>query len=276
MPLPNHPRFMFPSWLSILRVLSALRRIDAEERDCLIISGHESVLLNDILCTGEWQCDLVWTWKHATHINLLESNSYVTLLRMLASQGISGRFIALLDSRVAKGCHAKGRSSAKALVSSPQHLHSYQFSRAITGWLRLFILVTSVHGAFGCCSFNVDFPNVFPSVQQSRWWILLIFVLPVVVWLLPGHLVRNTPNILERIHAAVAPWYSILVCDAMPMTADSGELKRASRRGQTELFADRIVRSKTRTTVRRFWKFLLDGSRKLQLFPLTFFWRLNR
>ena len=281
--------------------LIALAGMNQKEKDGPPVAGLESVLLNDLLMTGEWTCDLKWNWRHATHINLLESNSYVTLLKMLASRGLSGRFTCLLDSRVAKGCHAKGRSSARALgpglrraasisiasglygsfgfaptrlntaddptrerpvrpssqlsvsdalpVTSLQQLHSFQFSRPCSGWIRLFVLLSFFHGALGCGSFpGVPFDFVCSWHQPFPWWILLLCVLPVFVWLLPGHLIFSTPNILGRIHVAIAPWYLLCHCSAMPLTADSGEEhKRASRRGGIELFADRVVRQKTRT-----------------------------
>ncbi len=74
-----------------LAFVAALDRIDQKERNGFSAAGLESVFLNDLLMTGSWTTDLKWNWKYATHINLLESNSYVTLLKMLASSGISGR-----------------------------------------------------------------------------------------------------------------------------------------------------------------------------------------
>ena len=51
-----------------------------------------------------------WGWKATGHINVLESRSYVSRLRRLVERGGDRRFCALLDSKVAKGPHAKGRS----------------------------------------------------------------------------------------------------------------------------------------------------------------------
>ena len=277
----------------------ALKKIDFEERAGPNVAGLESVFLNDLLMTGDWVCDLQWCWQHATHINLLESNSYVTLLRMLASRGVEGRLSCLLDSRVAKGSHAKGRSSAKALAPSLkkaaaisiaaglygsfgfaptrlntaddptrdkdvrppsalsvcdqlplktlQKVHSFQFSRPVAGWLRLFILLSSIQGVVGSSGFVFGCSTGFcPSFQPCVWWTFVCFVLPVFVWLLPGLLIF-TPKDSCRIHVAIAPCF-LIAARAMPLTADSGEeIKRATRRGGVELFADRIVKSKTRT-----------------------------
>lgn len=278
----------------------ALDKIRLEENVGSAVKGIESVFLNDLLMTGHWSCELAWFWKHSSHINLLDSNSYVTLLKLLAARGLSGRFTCLLDSRVAKGCHAKGRSSALALgpslkraasisiaaglygsfgfaptrlntaddptrekevrpsselsiaeflpVESLQQIHSYQFSRPVAGWIRLFVLLSSFQCAEGFGGFPLDFP-LFRSclVQHLVWWTFVLIGLPVIVLLLLGPLIWKTPNIFSGIHVAIAP--CLLVRSfAMPLTADSGEeIKRATRRGGFELFADRIVRPKTRT-----------------------------
>ena len=96
----------------------ALRQLDAAEAEQPQLQGIESVICNDLLSTGTWTTELEWFWRSASHINILESHAYVSLLRKLALDQISGRFTNLLDSRVAKGSHAKGRSSAKALCPS--------------------------------------------------------------------------------------------------------------------------------------------------------------
>jgi hypothetical protein len=153
----------------------------------------ESVILNDLLQKAGWKVEGDWWWKQPAHINVLESRSLVALFKHLVVSGGDVRFNALLDSRVAKGAHAKGRSTARALrpslmrgcalclagnlhpsygfaptrlntadaptrerdLPSPathsvldflshqqiSQVHSYQFSRATTGWVRLYLLV---------------------------------------------------------------------------------------------------------------------------------------
>ena len=76
----------------------------------------ESAVLNDILMTGSWKIEASWIWRGPSHINILESQAYLTLLRKLCLEGESFRFTALLDSRVAKCAHAKGRSSSLAMT----------------------------------------------------------------------------------------------------------------------------------------------------------------
>ena len=82
------------------------------------VAGLESVVVNDVLAAGEWKLEHQWHRKAASHINVLESLSYVSLLKKLAAHHHPAlRFNALLDSRVAKGAHAKGRSTLRALSS---------------------------------------------------------------------------------------------------------------------------------------------------------------
>ena len=134
-------------------------------------------------------------------------------------------------------------------AESLQKVHSFQFSRPVAGWIRLFVLVSSFQCAEGLGSFPLDFhTGPFATFQLVSWWTLLLVVLPVVVWLLPGPLIFDTPKIISGIHVAIAP--SLLVRTfAMPLTADSGaEVKRATRRVGIELFADRIVPSRLEPT----------------------------
>ena len=95
----------------------------------------ESVVLNDILMTGRWSTDLEWFWKTRSHINILESHSYLALLKKLVIDGGDIRYTALLDSRVAKCSHAKGRSSSRALTPSLQKAAALQVAGGLYGSL---------------------------------------------------------------------------------------------------------------------------------------------
>lgn len=97
-------------------IAAAVRqRRDLEERRPPEI---ESVAINDLLSQPGWEVLHDWSWQKPAHINVLESRSLVSLCKHLTVQGGDRRFSALLDSRVAKGAHAKGRSSAKSLRPS--------------------------------------------------------------------------------------------------------------------------------------------------------------
>jgi len=92
----------------------ALRRIAMNDSDTSI-TGYESPLINDVLATGSWSEERVWEWKTASHINVLEGNAGYGILGIAAQSLRSCRFACILDSRVAKGALAKGRSSAVSL-----------------------------------------------------------------------------------------------------------------------------------------------------------------
>ena len=106
----------------------ALRRKAHFEADSFEVSGLESTLANDLLMTGQWKVEKVWDWKKSAHINVLESNAYIGILRAEILAGGDSRFTALLDSRVAKGSHAKGRSTSKALCPSLRRGAAFQLA----------------------------------------------------------------------------------------------------------------------------------------------------
>eukprot|EP00438_Fugacium_kawagutii_P027393 Skav208440 [mRNA] locus=scaffold1952:165682:170177:- [translate_table: standard] len=81
-------------------------------------SAFESAVLNDLLVSEGWCVEEEWTWNSPCHINILESRALVKLFEKKVLAGGDSRFTALLDSRVAKGAHAKGRSSARSLTPS--------------------------------------------------------------------------------------------------------------------------------------------------------------
>jgi hypothetical protein len=72
-------------------------------------------VVNDILAAGRWRTEKCWACKHRSHINVLEAEAGHAVLN-IASHTLRGkRFATVLDSRVAKGALAKGRSSSKSL-----------------------------------------------------------------------------------------------------------------------------------------------------------------
>ena len=103
----------------------AVRRLYSFEEDSSS-TRLESIVVNDLLVQDGWSTLADWAWKRTGHINVLESRAFVALERRLLEDGGDRRFVALLDSRVAKGAHAKGRSSALALRPSLLRSCSYQ------------------------------------------------------------------------------------------------------------------------------------------------------
>eukprot|EP00438_Fugacium_kawagutii_P026137 Skav233834 [mRNA] locus=scaffold2623:156193:158361:+ [translate_table: standard] len=75
----------------------------------------ESVLVNDILRTGSWSLDREWFWRRKSHINLLEASVTTSLLKQQITERYGRRFVICLDSAVARGALAKGRSSSFSL-----------------------------------------------------------------------------------------------------------------------------------------------------------------
>ena len=88
----------------------------------------ESIVINDLLLRDGWKTLASWCWSKPGHINVLESRAFVTLERMLLEKGGDLRFNILLDSRVAKGAHAKGRSAAYSLRPSLLRSCAYQIA----------------------------------------------------------------------------------------------------------------------------------------------------
>ena len=102
---------------------SALRK---SEPPSTPTTSLESVVLNDLLVQDGWSTVAHWVWGKPGHINILESRAFVALERRLLEGGGDCRFMTLLDSRVAKGAHAKGRSSSLALRPSLMRSCAYQ------------------------------------------------------------------------------------------------------------------------------------------------------
>ena len=88
----------------------------------------ESVVINDVLQMRGWRTVSCWRWHGPAHINILEGRAFVGLTRHLTLEGGDRRFNALLDSRVAKGAHAKGRSCARALRPSLKRACSFKIA----------------------------------------------------------------------------------------------------------------------------------------------------
>ena len=103
----------------------ALAARERAEREEVSVAGLESLVINDLLISKPWHVEHQWAWKKPGHINVLESHSYLSLLKKVVLEGGDCRFTAVLDSRVAKGAHAKGRSSSYALRPTLQKACTY-------------------------------------------------------------------------------------------------------------------------------------------------------
>ena len=81
------------------------------------VGGLENQLVNEVAMTSKWQVDHSWNFAPGSHINLLEENSVLRLLKRLAKLKKPVRIVNLVDSFVVRGATAKGRSSSRCLSS---------------------------------------------------------------------------------------------------------------------------------------------------------------
>ncbi|CAE7155308.1 unnamed protein product, partial [Symbiodinium necroappetens] len=104
--------------LSAFGVAQCLFELTGQPQDPLPSPGFENVVTNDVLITGSWKVDSVWAWEKQRHINALEAEAGVSVLRELVRKGGDCRSVLVLDSSCAREALAKGRSSAKLLRPS--------------------------------------------------------------------------------------------------------------------------------------------------------------
>ena len=100
--------------LEVARLLKQLVTVDVVEK-AAHSPGLENIAVNDVLAAGPWEVRGAWRWEKSRHINALETEAVVSLLRELVRSGGDSRPVCIVDSSCAKGALAKGRSSAKLL-----------------------------------------------------------------------------------------------------------------------------------------------------------------
>ena len=94
------------------RALLKIRRAENDEVRC---NGLESIVVNDVMSSADWQVEKSWSWKRKSHINVLELHSSVSALGLAGLREPDSRPCLAVDSQVSKGALAKGRSSAFSL-----------------------------------------------------------------------------------------------------------------------------------------------------------------
>ena len=90
-------------------------RSRAEDRLLVQVEGLEDQLSNDACLGLRWRTLASWSWKGASHVNLLETAAALKLYREVALQGGDARFVYLGDSHVARSSLARGRTSSLAM-----------------------------------------------------------------------------------------------------------------------------------------------------------------
>eukprot|EP00435_Cladocopium_sp_Y103_P015061 s334_g3.t1 len=99
------------------------------------VEGHESIVVNDILLSRQFSPVKVWSWRRKSHINVLEARSALEIVEEAAIHFEGHRVNGLLDSRVAKGALAKGRSTARGLQRACRSSAALQLAADVhMGW----------------------------------------------------------------------------------------------------------------------------------------------
>ena len=93
----------------------SLEKQNFDRRDEGSHVGFESLVVNDLLCTADWVQRRLIRWRRKSHINVLELSTAVSLLEDHGRAQPDSRLVGCLDSKVAIGALAKGRSSSSAL-----------------------------------------------------------------------------------------------------------------------------------------------------------------
>lgn len=92
-----------------------------EERHSLLMDdtpgskGLESVLVNDVALSSDWQVETSWTFRGSSHINILEEASLLRLAQRLVKLKYPTRVVSLVNSNMVGGATSKGRSSSRGL-----------------------------------------------------------------------------------------------------------------------------------------------------------------
>ena len=77
--------------------------------------GLHNVAVNDLLIAAPWVPKAVWTFSRPMHINVLECLAALKAIKITVLGGGDRRIPIFLDSSVARGALAKGRSSSRQL-----------------------------------------------------------------------------------------------------------------------------------------------------------------
>ncbi|CAE7419264.1 unnamed protein product [Symbiodinium sp. CCMP2592] len=78
-------------------------------------TGLENIIANDLLLAAPWSVVADWPWRRISHINVLETKAVLKAIQLVIKEGGNRKVPLLLDSAVARGAIAKGRSSSRLL-----------------------------------------------------------------------------------------------------------------------------------------------------------------
>ena len=91
---------------------ASLRRVVASDDPGLSCHGLESVVTNNVMCGLKREEQKSWFWKKPSHVNTLEVSAAVGVLSEVGFCHPHCRFVSAVDSSVACGALAKGRSTS--------------------------------------------------------------------------------------------------------------------------------------------------------------------
>lgn len=94
---------------------NALLRATSLEEPNWGLSELELVVSIDFVMTADWHEVASWSWKRSPHINVLEVSSAVRVLHEVGFVRPHSRFLSFVDSSVARGALANGRSTSRML-----------------------------------------------------------------------------------------------------------------------------------------------------------------
>ena len=121
--IPIQGRYTKPSATYVIglarHIALEFRRVlelSARDEDNAPVVGFESILGNDVLLSSTWTLLYHLPWKFPGHINVLEAEMALKILKHQSVREPETRFLGFLDSRVAIGALAKGRSSSWSLA----------------------------------------------------------------------------------------------------------------------------------------------------------------
>ncbi len=132
--------------------------VSQQAMEALEKKGCERVAINELLWSVTWNELRCWKWKKKSQINLLESAVIVNWVLGTAKRGGDACLAGIVDSRVALGSTAKGRSPSRSLRPNLSRICSLSLA---------FGIYTSL--SFGPSRFNVaDDPTRHRRVREAK------------------------------------------------------------------------------------------------------------
>ena len=115
---------------TLFRSIQALKAQLREDAD-LHVKGLENQLTNCIMISSGWKVLASWSFRRASHINILEEASVLRLCQLIARRGKPVRITVIVDSNVVRCATSKGRTSSVGLGSILRRVCALQVAAGI-------------------------------------------------------------------------------------------------------------------------------------------------